>query len=215
MNFLDNCFYDPIKNRYPIYLKDLKKAYPQTSFPAKIDDSFLTFLGLKKVVFVAKPSVNSVTHDLSEGTPVKIGEHYHQNWIATNLNLSENEQRDRLSMFKEETIAKLAAYRFELEVGGISVNGVTVKTDRESQAQLASALLTINEGFANSINWKSANGWVNLDKKSIQQISKIVAQHVQGCFNVEQMHASKILNFATIEELSNYDFKTGWPTTTY
>lgn len=215
MNFLENCFYDPIKNRYPIYFSELRKAFPKTSFPKVIDDNFLKFLGLERVVYVEKPKVNSITHDLTEGTPVKIGNYYRQNWVATNLNLNEAQQKDRLTSFKEEKIAQLAAFRYDLEVHGISINGILIKTDRESQAQLASALLTVNEGFANGLYWKSSNGWVNLDKKQLQEISKKVAQHVQGCFNVEQVHASKIQNFTTIEELSEYDFKTGWPTTIY
>lgn len=215
MNFLNNCYYDPIGKRYPITLENLKQSYPRTSFPLVINDDFLTFLGLVKVVFVKKPDVDYLTHELVEGTPVKNGQYYYQNWVATSLNLTSEQQQDRLTVLKNEKLAELSAYRYNIEVSGITIGSSQIKTDRESQAQLASALLTVNEGFANVINWKSENGWTTLNKAQLQHIGKIVSQHVQGCFNVEQMHAQNISKCDTAEALGAYDFKLGWPTTTY
>ena len=215
MKYVENCYFDPNRNIYPVNLENLQDQYPKTSFPETVNSEFLAFLGLVRVVEVNKPINVAVTHDVVEGTPVKNGDEFYQNWIVTPVALSAQQVDERIAAAKVALCDALSTFRFNLEVGGISVDGVTVKTDRESQAQLTAALLTLNEGFAPSINWKSASGWINLNKAQLQQISKIVAQHVQGCFNVEQMHYSAIQKLASAEEVAAYDFTLGWPTNQY
>lgn len=98
---------------------------------------------------------------------------------------------------------ELAAWRYRTEVGGVSVNGVRVLTDRESQAQLTGALVSLQSGLLQSINWKSAHGtFVTLTPAEVQGIAAAVAQHVQGSFDAEKDYTTAIDACATVEEVN-------------
>ena len=215
MEYVENCYFDPNRKIYPVNLETLREQYPKISFPANLNSEFLAFLGLVRVKKTPRPSNLAVTHQVVEGLPVKRDDEFFQNWTVTPISLTPQQQDERFTQAKDELLNALSAYRYNLEVGGVVIDGVTVRTDRESQAQLSAALLTLNEGFAPSINWKSASGWVNLNKTQLQRISRTVAHHVQGCFNIEQMHYTKIQQITNAEDLAKYDITVGWPSQQY
>ena len=216
MEYLNNCYFDPINNNYPVTLENIRSQYPSVSFPTIINDEFIfNFLGLVKVVKTTKPSVTSLSHSVIEEKPIKDGQHYKQVWIVVNENLTPEQQAAKLEKIKYDKLSSLAFVRYMIETDGITVSGNAVKTDRESQAQLASAVLSINHGFTNMINWKGNDGWTHLNKEQIIQFGKIVSQHVQGCFNIEQMHSKNIQKLTTLTEVESYDIKTAWPSPQY
>ena len=207
-------FVDVKLKKYPVKIENLKSDYSNVSFPSIITDDFLSFLGLVEVQPVMKP-VETTGFSVIEDYPREQAGKFFQNWKIVKSNLTPREQAARFEETKKLKILELSKLRFEKEVSGISVSGISVKTDRESQSQLATAVLTIKERFANSINWKGDNGWVNLNQTQILHISKMVSQYVQGCFNVEQMHYEKINNARSVEEINSYDLTVGWPTQQY
>jgi hypothetical protein len=117
----------------------------------------------------------------------------------------------------EETMARklsaLAAYRYEKETGGITVNGVGIDTDRESQAMLNGAMTFFAWNPTALIDWKGINGWVQVDKDTLEAVAKVVAAHVQACFSNEKAHAAAIRALTTKETIEAYDYTTGWPAT--
>jgi len=117
-----------------------------------------------------------------------------------------------VDLIRADKIADLAAYRYDRETAGIIVNGARIKTDRESQAMIngAKAYSDLNEAI--TIDWKSENGWVTIDRTTILIIAQAVAAHVQACFNRERVHAEAINALTTASEIRDYDFTTGWPT---
>lgn len=112
---------------------------------------------------------------------------------------------------KEDKLAKLAAYRYEKETAGITVNGAQIKTDRESQATITGAFTLANLDPTMEFNWKAINGFVNIDKVQLQAIAVAVGKHVQACYSREKVHAEAISALTTAEEIETYDFTTGWP----
>lgn len=108
-------------------------------------------------------------------------------------------------------IESLAAYRYEKETAGITVNGSTIRTDRESQSLIAGAKLYSDLNESILIDWKAENGWVQIDRNAIVAISQAVAAHVQACFSNEKVHSSAINALTTVEEIEAYDITTGWP----
>jgi hypothetical protein len=112
---------------------------------------------------------------------------------------------------KERKLTELAAYRYNRETAGITVNGSQIKTDRESQATITGAftLAAINPDM--EFNWKAVNGFLNINKVQLQAIAVAVGQHVQACFSREKVHAQAISALTTAEEVEAYDFTTGWP----
>lgn len=80
-------------------------------------------------------------------------------------------------------------------------NGVAVKTDRESQALIASAALSAIIDPSYTCTWKATNGWVTLMGKDVLYVATEVRKHVQGCFDRERQINLDIDKAATLEEL--------------
>lgn len=119
--------------------------------------------------------------------------------------LTPAEQRDVL-----KTAA--TAQRWLHESGGITVGGVSVATALDDQNRIASILsfIALNPA-AESVNFKSAAGWVTLPVSMIQQIARAIGEHVQACFSAERAHHVAI-DALDDEQLGNYDVAVGWPT---
>lgn len=107
-------------------------------------------------------------------------------------------------------LTKLAEKRYEVETGGITVGGINVKTDRESQATLTGAWVTVQINPTALIDWKGADGWAQIDKATVELLAGEVGTHVQRCFSREKAHCDAIDALATIEAVAAYDITTGW-----
>lgn len=91
-----------------------------------------------------------------------------------------------VSISKEQRKEELAALRYQKETAGIEVNGMRIKTDRESQSLLNGAYVStlINPDF--TVDWKAENGWITLDALQISSIANLVVRHRQSCFTREK-----------------------------
>ncbi|MEW6595639.1 MAG: DUF4376 domain-containing protein [Thermodesulfobacteriota bacterium] len=106
---------------------------------------------------------------------------------------------------------ELAAYRYQIETGGVTVGGSQVATDRESQAMIAGAKLFSDMNPAALVDWKTATGWVQIDAATITAIANAVGAHVQACFSAERAHSAALDALSTVEGVAAYDITTGWP----
>ncbi|MDQ2083092.1 DUF4376 domain-containing protein [Xanthobacteraceae bacterium Astr-EGSB] len=85
-----------------------------------------------------------------------------------------------------DLVAYAAATRWRRETGGVTIAGVTVATDRESQAMLSGAHAYVQANpAAATIRWKSEDGFVALDAPQITALALAVGAHVQACFTAE------------------------------
>lgn len=108
-----------------------------------------------------------------------------------------------LGTAKQSKAAAIAAWRYALEVSGITVGGSMVRTDRESQAQLTGAYQTLKGGLVDSIDWKTATGtFVTLTLTDVTALAQAVAQHVQYCFTQEKNLLSRVAAAQTIEDVN-------------
>lgn len=113
---------------------------------------------------------------------------------------------------RTQRLAELAAYRYEREIAGITVNGASIETDRASQALITGAWAIGQINPAVLIDWKTATGvWVQIDAATIAGIAGAVAAHVQACFSAERVHAEALAALETAEAVAAYDLTTGWP----
>lgn len=112
----------------------------------------------------------------------------------------------------ERKLTALAYYRWQKETEGITLNGVGIKTDRESQSLLNGALklFDLNPSLL-AIDWKGENGWVQVDKATLEAVGLAVGAHVQACFSREKAHATAIEALTAIDDIEAYDITTGWP----
>lgn len=86
----------------------------------------------------------------------------------------------------------LAAYRFQVETAGLKTDGGTVATDRQSQAQLASAYNSLKNGVLTQTRWKAEDGWIDMTVDTVEPIVKMVATHVDQCFQTEEQVETQI-----------------------
>lgn len=88
-----------------------------------------------------------------------------------------------LSDLKTDKRAEIAAARYAAEIGGCTVDGVTIATDRGSQALLTAAVVTARLDLEFKTRWKCADGrFVTLDAMQLRAIGDAVTAHVEACF---------------------------------
>jgi len=104
-----------------------------------------------------------------------------------------------------ERKAELAKIRYEHEIGGTTVAGITITTDREDQAMLNSAYTAVQLDPAKVIDYKTTNGWIQVDAATITTMARAVINHVQACFSRER-ELSEMLDVDIDTDLS-----VGWP----
>lgn len=93
----------------------------------------------------------------------------------------------------------LATYRYNKEVGGILISGVSVPTDRETQSKLIAMRILAKENNSYTVDFKTPAGFVNLNAATIIAIADAIAGHVQKCFSVEA--SLQNTEFQTIAEI--------------
>jgi hypothetical protein len=105
-----------------------------------------------------------------------------------------------LQSVKNRKKAEIAAARLSFEVSGVTVSGVRVLTDRESQAILTGAYATLKAGLVESLDWKAADGsFVTITTPEALTMAQVVANHVQASFATERELVAQI-DAATTEQ---------------
>ena len=88
-----------------------------------------------------------------------------------------------LDELKAQKKAELASARYAAETGGCTVNGVTIATDRGSQALLTAAVVSARLDPEFKTQWKCADGrFKQLDAFQLRAIGDAVIAHVERCF---------------------------------
>lgn len=127
--------------------------------------------------------------------------------------LANTYQSERLGRLKAEKLAALAARRYAVETGGMTLpDGTKVATDRESQALITGAYSGVAAGaVTGNVIFKALSGWATMNPAQLKALFAMVTQHVQACFNREGVLAAQI-NAATDQAaLDAVDITSGWP----
>jgi hypothetical protein len=148
--------YALIKNnsvaKYPIGLGDLKKEYPNTSFPSRFSEFDLTDYGVVEVVSTEVPSYNPDAERVIEGTPSLKDDVWEQVWVIEPLSAEEQQQilnnkvssvrsqRDRLLQETDWVVIKAKETDTNLSAG--------FKEYRQALRDI-----TEQEGFPHNIIW--------------------------------------------------------------
>lgn len=115
---------------------------------------------------------------------------------------------------KADLRERITARRWELETGGITIGGITVNTGLDDQNRITSVLASIALGVE-SVDFKTADGWVTLAAEEIQGIAAAIGQHIQACFTAERRHHEAIENLYSRTALAAYEIASGWPSGVY
>lgn len=109
-----------------------------------------------------------------------------------------------LDELKTAKRADIAAARYDAETGGCTVEGVTVATDRGSQALLTAAVVSARLDPEFKTRWKCADGhFVTLDAFQLRALGDAVIAHVEACFAREGELCEQIDVAQTPEELDS------------
>lgn len=165
---------------------------------------------------------SSIHGDSIPSDTVEITEKYYKTLLAAQSSgkrISVNENGHPIAIAPPANVrsysslqAEIAAKRWEVETGGITVAGVPIKTDRESQSQLISASTSLKSGLIADTPWKAADGSFTLvTQDDLEPVVKAVAVHVRSCFDAERSHIDAINVLQTQADLDAYDIHTGWP----
>jgi hypothetical protein len=83
-------------------------------------------------------------------------------------------------------LAYSADQRWQKEVGGITVNGMYMPTDEQTQYTLTGAVTMVQVTPDTTIQWKIADGtFITLPGPELVLLAQAVATHVQNCFSTE------------------------------
>lgn len=174
---------------YPISEKEFKDRFPNIAFPNQINYADYGYA----VVFPSPQPDRAYNQSVREITPELTDKGwYEQRWEVVNLadTMTSEEYEEwntnYINNIKAEKLNQLANLRYVKETEGIEINGMKIKTDRESQALINGAYVStiINPDF--TIDWKCENGWITLNATQISAIASNVANHVQSCFTREK-----------------------------
>ncbi|MEI2387472.1 DUF4376 domain-containing protein [Breoghania sp. JC706] len=88
--------------------------------------------------------------------------------------------------------AHLAALRFDVETGGLTVGTMEIATDRDSQGKILAARVKAADDPDFTTTWKALNGWFVLDATAIVALSDAVLAHVAACFSAEESTAQAV-----------------------
>ena len=117
-----------------------------------------------------------------------------------------------LAELRAAKLAALAARRWQAETAGITVEGVPVMSDRESQGLIVGAALQAVIDPAYTLRWKTAAGaFVALSATELLAVAQAVRAHVQACFDREAALTEAINAAADVAALDAADIGAGWP----
>ena len=92
-----------------------------------------------------------------------------------------------------ELLAYAAAKRYEREIAGTTLNGLPIRTDRETRSALVEAKAAVGEDPAWTTDWKLSNGqWLTVNAALLTQIITAVAAHRKAWFAKEKQVAVAI-----------------------
>lgn len=155
----------------PVYTGQAYTSPRGTQYPSNFPKDKIP--GLHAVKETERPTEENLTV-----TGFTINDKYEQVWLT---------EEKETATFKTEMKNILAAYRYNKEVGGLTLNGqLIVQTDRESRPNLIAARMMATENPAYTVTWKAVNNaFVTLNAQQVIEIADAVAIHVQKCFSVE------------------------------
>lgn len=103
--------------------------------------------------------------------------------------------------------AVIAARRYTEETRGITVNGISINTERDSQNLINGAVVSSLLDPSYTCNWKTPDGFQVLDADTLKAVGVAVRAHVQACFDRE----AALLDMLERGTYKEYLLDKGWP----
>lgn len=121
--------------------------------------------------------------------------------------MTAGEKAARDELIAAQWADQIAARRFQVETGGVTLEGVQINTDRDSQSLLTGAAFAASLDPGYHIKWKAATGFVDLSAQQIIGVASAVRAFVQSCFDRE----SELLGAVADGSITAQMLEEGWP----
>lgn len=173
-------------------LTAIKRLFPNVSFPANVTNEILAEYNFYPMES-NYPEINTITQEYNEATYTFDGTKVTQTYsvVYKDIDVIKNYLKDIVKQNR-----KIAE-----EAGVILPNGHRVYTHREDQAIIQGLVLSLQLGLVETVNFKTMDGFLELDAQGVMDLAMRVAEHVQGAFTQEAELTAIINNATTIEEL--------------
>ena len=109
-------------------------------------------------------------------------------------------------------LAELDDYRWQMEIGGISLAGIPIRTDANSQAKVTAAYFkALNDPDFEVTAWEAVPGtFVALDNATLIAIGDAVLAHVDATFVRKKALHAQVTALQTIEDVLAFDIAFEW-----
>ena len=121
--------------------------------------------------------------------------------------MTAGEKAERDELIAAQWADQIAARRFEVETGGVTMAGVQINTERDSQSLLTGAAFAASIDPDYRIKWKAETGFVDLSAQQIIGVASAVRAFVQACFNRE----AELLGAVADGSITSQMLEEGWP----
>lgn len=149
--------------------------------------------------------------EIGSQSPNEYAYHGHlSNWVVVGEQLQRSTEWHLLpdDQIRQNMAEAVAGIRWQKETGGITLaNGVTVKTDRESQGTIFNGYSSLKNGLVASSMWKFAGEWAEVTLPDVEPIAQAVSRHVQACFSAEKAVSDLIDNAEDTDALLAIDLQ--------
>ncbi|MDU9022274.1 DUF4376 domain-containing protein [Pseudomonas corrugata] len=123
---------------------------------------------------------------------------YAEEWVGEN----------DIPVLVTDLTALIAGTRFDHEVAGTVVNGLSVSTDRTTQSKLTGAALQASRNSDYTVDWKLSDGsFVALTSTAILALADGISHYVQACYSREAVLLAALSDGSFTEAM----LREGWP----
>lgn len=184
-------FMTVLKSRYRINSNLPIDEPVESVFPLQIDSDTV----IKKCIEIERPDINPYVEQY-EGPTFEITDVL----VTASYQVKDLPIEDARYNIKQ----LLANQRYDKEISGTTINGVSIPTDRESRNTVIMAYVGMQEG--STIEWKFPEGWRTLTKPDMANIVTAINAHVQSAFFEEQTKASLVDSCLTKQQLLDLNY---------
>lgn len=117
---------------------------------------------------------------------------------------------EQLQAVKDVLKVSVTAKRWEVETGGITLNGMRVLTGTEDQNRITSVVANARRAGIEEVDFKADSGWVKVSIGTVEAIATAIAVHVQASFSAERAHHEAIDALPDLAAVAAYDINQGW-----
>lgn len=124
-------------------------------------------------------------------------------------------KKPTLDELKITKLDQLALLRYQKEVGGATLAGFDLFTDRQSQSRIGDFYNVIaNDETIKDLEWKTRDGFKKITRAQFLTIHKELFFFIKACYETESLITKRINESKTLKEMKDKTeelFETAWP----